>query len=247
MKVIVKPLNKNMWAGVAYYRNCHTTLQSYFTRTGRLYTGLTDEDEKRLGEKLRIDLSPTSVFWSTFNIKLDSRDLVLDLNDSYDELRYLFLKSHKRVANGLADRKATANFVIINEEAEAKETNLRNKIKRQAIKELDKMTASEMRKCLRILGSNAEEMSSEVIEQKLSDFVENNPEAFIEKWVNNSSKEMEFLIQEAVAKNVLRKNKNVYRYGTDIIGHTLEDVVAYLSKTENQDLKFAITKETNSK
>lgn len=247
MKVVVKTLNTNMWAGTAYYKNCHTTLQSYFTRTGRLYTGLTSEDEKRLGEKLRLDLSPSSVFWATFNIKLGAKDLILDLEDPYDEMRYIFLKNHRRVANGLNDRKATANFVIINEEAEAKEINLRNKIKRQAIKELDKMTASEMRKCLRILGSNAEEMSSEVVEQKLSAYVENDPSSFIEKWVNNSSKDMEFLIADAIAKNVLRKNKNVYRYGTDIIGHTLEDVVAYLSKPENQDLKFAITKETNSK
>lgn len=247
MKVIVRTINRNAWAGVAHYRNCHTTLQSYFTRTGRLYTGLTAEDETRLGEKLRINLSASSPFWTTFHVKMGAKDLVLDLEDPYDELRYLFLKGHKRVANGLGDRKATANYVIINEESEARETNIRNKIKRQAFKELDKMTVSDMRKCLRILGSRADEMSTEVVEQKLTEFVESDPSSFIEKWVNNTTKETEYLVQEAVAKNVLRKSKNIYRYGTDIIGHTLEDVVAYLDSPDNQDLKFAITKETSSK
>jgi hypothetical protein len=247
MKVIVKTINKNMWAGVAQYKNCSTWLSPYLTRTGRVYTGLTEEEEKRLGEKLRIDLSSKSIFWVAFHIKMGAKDLVLDLDDPYDELRYIFLKGHKRVANGLADRKATANYVIINEESEAKETNIRNKVKRQALREFDKMTLTDMKRCLRILGSKADEMSSEVVEQKLGDAVESDPTTFLDKWVNNTRKETEFLVQDAVAKNVLRKNKNVYRYGTDIIGHTLEEVVVYLDAPENQDLKFAITKETSSK
>src|SRR4030042_3556252 len=122
MKVIVKPLNRNAWSGVIQYARCSTSLAPYFTRTGRLYTGLTEEDEVRLGEKLRIELNAASLFWVTFHIKLSGKDLVLDTEDPYDELRYLFLKSHKRVANGLADKKATANFVIINEEEEAVES-----------------------------------------------------------------------------------------------------------------------------
>jgi hypothetical protein len=247
MKVLVRPINRNIWAGVQQYKNCHTTIAPYLTRTGRQYTGLSTEDESRLGEKLRMDLSNSSPFWITFNIKMGSKDLILDLEDSYDELRYIFLKNHKRIANGLGDRKATANYVIINEEAEAKETNVRNKIKRQALREFDKMTLTDMRKCLRILGSRADEMSSEVVEQKLGDLVENNPTEFIEKWVNNTRKETEYLVQQAIAKNVLRKNKNIYKYGTDVIGHSLDEVVSALEKTENQDLKFAITKETTSK
>jgi hypothetical protein len=247
MRVILRPINRNVWAGVTQYRNCHTYLAPYLTRTGRQYTGLSEEDEKRLGEKLRINLASTSPFWVTFHIKMSSKELELNLEDPYDELRYIFLKSHKRVANGLGDRKATANYVLINEEAEAKETNIRSKIKREALRELDKMSITEMRKCLRILGNRADDMSSEIVEQKLNDFVEVDPATFIEKWVNNKSKETEFLIQEAVAKNVLRKSKNVYKYGTDIIGHSVEDVIIYLDNSENQDLRFAIMKETNSK
>jgi len=247
MKVVVRPINRNMWAGVTQYKNCHTTISPYLTRTGRLYTGLTSEDEKRLGEKLRMDLSNLSPFWVTFNIKMGAKDLILDLEDSYDELRYIFLKGHKRVANGLGDRKATANYVIINEEAEAKELNIRSKLKRQALREFDKMSISDMRKCLRILGNNAEVMSNEVVEQKLGDLVETDPTSFLEKWVNNTRKDTEYLIQEAVAKNVLRKNKNIYKYGTDVVGHNLDEVVSFIEKPENQDIKFAITKETTSK
>jgi hypothetical protein len=247
MKVIVKPLNRNAWSGIIQYKNCHTSLAPYFTRTGRLYTGLSEEDEKRLGEKLRLELNPSSPFWITFHIKMSGKDLILDTDDSYDELRYLFLKSHKRVANGLSDRKATANFVIINEEEEAVESNKIGQVKRKALKEFDKLTVSEMRKCLRLYGHKADDLSNETVEFKLSTLVEEDPDRFLETWVLNTNKDTEFLIQEAIAKNVIRKTKNVYKYGTDIIGHGIDETILFIDSPENQDLKLAITNETKAK
>jgi len=247
MKVIVKPLNRNAWSGIIQYKNCHTSLAPYFTRTGRLYTGLSEEDEKRLGEKLRLELNPSSPFWLTFHIKMSGKDLVLSTDDPYDELRYLFLKSHKRVANGLADKKATANFVIINEEEEAIESNKLSQIKRKAIKEFDKLTVSEMRRCLRLYGHKAEDLSNESVEFKLNTLVEEDPSRFLTTWVMNTNKDTEFLIQEAVSKNVIRKSKNIYKYGTDIIGHGLEDAISFMDSPENQDLKLAISNETKAK
>jgi len=247
MQAIIKTLNTNPWSGVKQYKNCNTSIASYFTRTGNRYTGLSKEDEARLGETLRIDLAPTSPFWITFHIKMGTKDLVIDTTDPYDELKYLFLKSHKRVADGLADNKATANYVIVNEEMEAKEMNKFSQLKRRALREFDKMSIGDMRKCLRILGRNAEETSAEIVEQRLNDYIEADPLMYMEKWVNNKRKDAEFLIQEAVSKNVIRKNKNIYKYGTDIIGHNLEAAVDYIEDVTNQDLKFAITQETNAK
>jgi hypothetical protein len=247
MKVVVKPLNRNAWSGIIQYKNCNTSLAPYFTRTGRLYTGLSEDDEKRLGEKLRLELNPSSAFWITFHIKMSGKDLILDTSDPYEELKYLFLKSHKRVANGMLDKKATANFIIINEEEEALESNKLSQTKRRALKEMDKMTISEMRKCLRLYGHKADDLSNDVVEFKLSDLVEQDPNRFLITWVTNTNKDTEFLIQEAVSKNVLRKTKNVYKYGTDIIGHGLEDAISFLDASENQDLKLAITNETKAK
>src|SRR6056297_983904 len=189
MEVVVKALNKNPWSGVIQYRNCNTSLGPYFTRSGRTYTGLTKEDEERLGEKLRMDLTAGSMFWDTFHIKMSDKDLILETEDPYDELKYLFLKNHKRVANGLSDKKATANYVIINEVEEAKELNKYNKQKRKAFKEFDKLSFDEMRKCLRLYGHKSDTLENEIVEQKLSDIVENDPTKFLLKWVDNDSRE----------------------------------------------------------
>jgi hypothetical protein len=246
-RVILRPLNKESWSGVIKYKNCYEAIGPYFTRSGRYYTGLTMADEERLGNILNLDLRSNSEFWSTFRIKSYGKDIYLDVSDEMDELKYLFLKSHKLVASNIADRKATARFVLINQENEAKEVNTFNKLKRNAIKEFDKLTHDEMKRCLRIYGHNADMMSNEIAEKTLFDIIEGDPEKFLEKWVRNESKETEFLIKNAVGKNILRKNKTMYKYGTDVIGHTMEEAIAYIDDPNNRDLKIAILKEIEAK
>ena len=247
MEIIVRNVNKQQWSGLYKYRNCATYLGSYFTRSGRLYTGLTKEDADRLGTKLNFDLTSGSKFWETFFVRLDTNDLILHTDDAFDELRYLFLKSHKRVCANMSENKASADYVLINKETEATEVNKKNKLKRDAVKEFDKMSPNEMRKCLRLFGYRTEDTSNDVVEQTLYNLVEKDPEKFFSKWVDNDTKVTEFLIADAVAKNVMRKNKNVYRYGTDIIGNSTEDAIAYLDNPANQDLRKAILKEIEAK
>ena len=66
-------------------------------------------------------------------------------------------------------------------------------------------------------------------------------------WVNNKSKETQFILEQAVAKGVIRKEKTQYYYGTDMIADSLNEAIAYLDSKKNQDLRLAIINETNNK
>lgn len=249
MWVILRLLGKRSWSGVqGNYRNCKDSIRPYFTRSGRIYTGLTKEDADRLGGILGYDLSPGSEFWTNWaGIKSGGKDMYFNTDDPMDELRYLFLKNHKKVANSIFEHKATAEYVLINKEEEAKQGNVFNKIKRRASREFDKLSAEDIRKCLRLFGHNAANMGNEQAESVLYDLVDGNPQKFLDMWVDNKSRDIEYIIEAAVSKNVLRKTKNVYRYGSDIVGHSLQDVVDYLSDPKNQDLKLAILSEITGK
>lgn len=267
MQVILRRYGKDQWSGIPVYKNCSTYLGSYFTRSGNLYTGLTKEDEKRLEEDLNYPegtLRPTYTdpnsqligpnkqrilgFWETFFIKVTgNQELTLDTSRPEDELKYLFLRNHKRVANGLGDRKPGVEFILVNKETEAEEVNKINKTKRRAIKEFDKLSPEQMRKCLRLYGVNSENSSNEVVEAKLFELIEKDPAKFFMKWVDNNLKDLEFLIEEAVANNIIRKNKTVYKYGTDMIGGTLDEAISYLNNPVNRDLKLTIQTELEAK
>ena len=247
MKVVVEPISANVWSNIIHYKNCYTDISTYWLGNGSKYTGLNKKDRARLEEELGFDLAPASDFWKTFFIRMTDKQLVLDLEDPFDELKYLFLRNHKLVQPSMNERKATAKYVIVNEEAEAEEINKRSKIKRNAIKAFDKLSNTDIKKALRLYGYKADSISAEQAEAKLYELVEDSPNKFLEIWVDNKYRETQFLIEAAIAKNIIRKNKNAYMYGTEIIGHSLEDTIAFLEDKKNQDIKLIIMNETEVK
>jgi hypothetical protein len=247
MKVILRPIGWNKWSGITKYKNCFEDIGSYYTRSGTLYTGLNEDDAKRLGLKLGLNLSPSSDYWKTFFIRTSVSDIILDTDVDMDELKYLFLKSHKRVKNSLMENKAGANFVLINRDEEAKRDNLYAKLEIDAVIGFNKMTPTEQRKCLRIFGHNADTMSNEVVQSKLYQVIKANPQSFLDRWVNNIDREEQVLIETAVAKNVIRRDKHMYKYGSDVIGNSLEETIGFLKDPRNQDIKIGILSACDAK
>lgn len=249
MIVKLKVRKPDEWSGLLMHKNCYQLISTYYTRTGRYYTGLDDEDAERLGELLHEDLHPNSDFWDTFDIRVFSTKeyVVIDTSDPLGELQYKFLKNHKDVANGLRDKKPGARFVMIHEESEASTQNIENRIKTKAILELAGLSPNEKRKCLRLYGVNADNTDIEIVESKLFTMVENDPKRFMRVWVDNASREIEHLIHQAISKNVVRKKNTAYYYGADVLGYTMENAVEYLSNPANNDVKIAILSQIEGK
>lgn len=250
MVYILKPLKKDPWSGFINYPGCHSWIGSVWTRSGNRYTGLTDEDAKRLEKALGYPenhLMPYSKFWITYAVAVPADGIEIDTDVPEGELQYLFLKGHKRVADGSANIKPSNDYVLINAENEAEQSNKKNKIKREAVTAYGKMSLDEMRKCLRLFGIKSDNISADLVESKLFEIVESDPMRFKMQWINNTNKETQFIIEAAIAKNVIRKSKNIYYYGTDIIGKSLQDAIDTLDEKINQDLRIAIIKETEAK
>lgn len=240
MKVILRHKKAHPWAGINKYRSCKDHIGTYYTRSGSIYTGLSKNDEERLSKALKQDLSPNSSFWDTFAIRIGSDEVIINTSDPLGELQYLFLRNHKRVQEGINNHKATANYILINTEDEARQYNLVHQTRRKALKELDKLSINDMRKCLRILGHKSDDTSNEVVEFKLAEIVENDPNRFLTLWVENKDRETQFLIEQAISKNIIRRTKNMYKYGSDVIANSLDEAIRFLEDKKNQEIKRAI-------
>lgn len=250
MVVELKIKKQNPWAGLIKYKSCFDYIAPYYTRSGSIYTGLTPEEERYYEKALGYaegHLSKSSDFWTTFCVKVGSRTVLLDDSIPRQAMIIKFLSGHKRVATSLDKLSAGKDYLLINREAEAVEANKQNKLRRDAIKEFDKLSLDQMRKCLRLFGVRAEGMSNELVESTLFNLVDKQPKRFFEKWVDNKSKDTEFILEEAIAKGVIRKDKTHYFYGSDMFADSLDDAIAYLDSKKNQDLKLSIINETNNK
>lgn len=250
MVVELKLRKKNPWAGLVKYKNCFDYIAPYLTRSGSIYTGLTPEDEKKFEKELGYaegTLAKSSPFWQTFTVKIGAKTLILDDKFPRQEMIIKFLSGHKRVATSLDKLTAGKDYLLINRQAEAVEQNRINKIRREALKAFDKLTLEEMRKCLRIFGVSSTELSNELVESTLFGIVDKKPQQFFDKWVNNKTKDTEFLIEEAIAKGVIRKDHTQYYYGTEMLADSLQDCIAYLDAKKNQDLKLSIINQVENK
>lgn len=250
MVVELKIKKKNPWAGLLKYKGCNDYIAPYWTRSGMRYTGLTPEDEEYFEKALGYEkgtLSRTSDFWINFCVKIGTRTLILDDSIPRQAMIIKFLSGHKRVATSLDKFTAGKDYLLINRQAEAIEANKINKQRRDAIVEFGKLSLDQMRKCLRLFGINGERMSNELIESTLFNLIDKQPKKFFDLWVNNKSKETQFILEQAVAKGVIRKEKTQYYYGTDMIADSLNEAIVYLDSKKNQDLRLAIINETNNK
>ena len=250
MVVELKIKKKNPWAGLIKYKSCFDYIAPYFTRSGSIYTGLTPEEERRFEKELGYTegtLSKESDFWKTFVVKVGARGLLLDDQYPRQEMIIKFLSNHKRVATSLNKLDAGKDYLLINRQAEAIEQNRINKLRRDAIKEFDKLSLDQMRKCLRILGIKSVNLSNELVESTLFNMVDKNPKSFFNKWVNNKQKETEFLLEDAIAKGVIRKDRTQYYYGSELIADSQQDAISYLDAKKNQDLKLSIMNQISNK
>lgn len=250
MVVELKIKKKNPWAGLIKYKSCQDYIAPYFTRSGSIYTGLTPEDEKYFEKALGYEdghLAKTSDFWTTFCVKVGARTVLLDDSIPRQALMIKFLSNHKRVATSLDKMDAGKDYLLINREAEAIEANKINKIRRDALKEFDKLTLDQMRKCLRLFGVRADNMSNELVESTLFNMVDKEPNKFFLKWVDNKSKDTEFLLETAIAKGIIRKDRTQYYYGSEMFADSLQEAIAYLDSKKNQDLKLSIINQIENK
>ena len=250
MVVELKLRKKNPWAGLVKYKNCFDYIAPYLTRSGSIYTGLTPEDEIRFEKELGYaegTLAKSSPFWQNFTVKIGAKTVILDDAFPRQEMIIKFLSGHKRVATSLDKLTAGKDYILINRQAEAIQQNKVNKLRREALKLFDKLTLDEMRKCLRLFGVSATELSNELVESTLFSIVDKKPQQFFDKWVNNKAKETEFLIEEAIAKGVIRKDRTQYYYGSEMLADSLQDCIAYLDAKKNQDLKLSIINQVENK
>ena len=104
-----------------------------------------------------------------------------------------------------------------------------------------------MRKALRILGVKSDNLSNELVESTLFNIVDKQPKKFFEKWIDNKSKETEFILESAIAKGVIRKDRTQYYYGSEMFADTLSQAIAYLDNKKNQDLRLSIINQIENK
>lgn len=251
MIIRVKTLNseKREWSSYKSprYKRTKHTITAYLNQAGVLVTGLTSEQEERLGKILKRDLSIYSDFWNDYGIVMTERDLILDTDNPEDEVRYALLSHHFAVKKSKTDKNPYAKYEIYNESEEARTVVSLAEVKVKAFKLYSELSIDAKRDILRLYPgfTKTSNVSDEVIQSQLYNMLESNPAKFVQL-VEDKNREMRVMLKDLVTAGILTKTKAAYKYGTDFLGHNEEATIAFLNDPANQSLKITLIEELNS-
>ncbi len=247
--VYVKPIVKEKWHGLhkvgrAKFQDTQDTIQVLFdSKEGGLATGLTKEDEQRLGAALGVDLSNkmNNEYWQDFNIKLKDQTMVFDLSNPMHELQLKVLQASKFVANSQREldngKFPFAKYIIYDEqqELEKEATEVANKAK--AVDIFNKLSSEKKLDVLKVYGKALQNSSQDFVYTKLFEIVEDDPTGF-KRTASMPIEEIKTraLIFDLERKGIFRKKGTAYLYNDQQVGFDYQDTVQYLLNPKNQEL-----------
>jgi len=253
-KVHVKPFRKT-WLpeghdGETRYTSCAEFLAVPISMaSGEMVTGLTEFEERQLEEELLLQPKTLSKynkeFWGAYKqmIRMDRYGLTLDLSKPWDYIKYKNLLVNPKVAPNEAQKLDSPEFeyVLTSVEAEAKFKNQINKVKKNAYTKFDKLTISDKKNILKMYGHRIDDSySEEIIDSKLFDYIEKEPQTFLDKLEDPDFK-MKVFISDCLHIGAMKKNGSKYMInGGETIGLSLAEVISYLGDPNNQDVYVSL-------
>ena len=258
-KVIIKPLPIKRWhgkEGKEDFRRPVKIRALVDPKTGRYATGLTEKDIKMLQEKYGIDWDLSDIydfdnphpFWDTkkATLVLDNQTIILDTNNPIDFIKWKLARASKFVANSIDEWEEglypDATHYIYDETEEIRKKSKRVEVKKRAIMKWVKLSRERKVKVVTILlKKSAKDFSDEKLEVEFFEALDKNA-ANVLDILNLSVADLNSLslVVEAVANNIIRKNKGKYYYGDIFLGTKYNDIVEFLKDEDNQEIKIDI-------
>ena len=264
MIIQVKPIEVKKWHGKSGTESFTRAkiIQALVDPNSLTYsTGLTLEEEKEYGAKLKADLSKNfnleipHPFWDskTAEIKLENRTQFLDTKNPLDFIKWKILKESKYVANSLREYEEglfpEATHVIFDESEEVDTKAALVILRNQAIIETAKLSKDKKIQLIMILSADKDYLKMKNLKGKSDNFVEVELGKLIDKKPSDVlfylKMDKEYLANyalalEALQRNILSKEGHKIKYHDSVIAQDLEGLIEYLSKVENNEFKLRI-------
>jgi hypothetical protein len=224
-------------------------------------TGLTQDDIKELKKKgVNYDLSssfdPDSPhpFWDSnlAAIKLENHTMFFETDNPLDFIKLKVMKASKYVANSMSELEEglypEATHVLFDEAEQAEVLASKIEIEENAILEAHKLSPTKKQQIILILGDkNVKNQSPNFVTVELNKVIKKDPAEFL-RYTKLDAAQLanHALVLEALQANILRREGNRIYHMDAPLGLDVVDVVEYISKEENQDIKLLLMSKLNT-
>lgn len=259
---ILRKIHPDTWAKVRLYQFANEDIGPAIDDQGLPITGLTEDSmepngkgqtEKIKGTRTELEeamgLEPgtlkkgsfikPSPFWTMFSVRIGDSDEKFDSSIPEHRLKIEFLKAQPQVAFGVANIKAKSEYVLFTREEEAVKANQVKKSKREAYSLFEKLTLQDRVELLEMIGVKSAGLTADIVEDKLSDFVEEYPTKFV-AMVEDPTRKYKTFVRQALDRGILSLDGGAVMYNEIILGFDIDSAAIKLFSEEQAKTREAI-------
>lgn len=163
---------------------------------------------------------------------------VLKMENENDKLEYLHLKDHPIYIKG-----SSPLLKIVDIVAEAEERTNNREAAIDAMIEARGLRGEKLVNFARVLGINTLNVLETVIKDRVYDFAEKKPEAFLTAF-KDPNRLFKEILHKGKVRNVFTHKNNVWKYRDTLMGGNIDEAILWLN--DNEDLMPSIRKELSS-
>ncbi|WP_428743146.1 hypothetical protein [Tenacibaculum sp.] len=258
----LRSINPDKWAKVRRFNFTSEDLGPGIDKHGLPVTGLTEDSmitnekgnkevvkgtrgilEKELGleegQLKKGTLINPSPFWTSFTVKMETADLELNGDDPNDQLKILFLAAQNNIAVGIKNRLSKSEYLLYTKEDAAKDSNKKKKVKREAYRIFDELTIEDKTDILEMLGVKAKTLTVDIIEDRLSDVVEESPTKFL-AIAQDPKRKQKTYVRKCLDKGFLTMQDGAVMYGETVLGYDINSAADNLFSDTNAKTREAL-------
>jgi hypothetical protein len=220
------------------YKQGRLTLQPVFDPKTRWYLGverLSEEDKKGL------------TYWVEPSSKIRLEEgTEFNLNDPIDKLNWQWVKHSPRIAASFeaAQRSKVALFYVHVEEDEAKSSVATTSLLFDALKYVMEDDPTDYVDRARLLGVDMKGSSPVVIKEYLLAEAKREPQIVVDAYTSNTVS-LQLLFYKGLDAGFITSENGVYKYGSQILGVSIEASVAFMQASGNAALVKQLEIEIN--
>lgn len=251
-QIVIKPIVRPQFSGIAAHAGTSVVFQGaqIDANSGTYKTGLTVAEETEFEKAL--NLTPGTLnkrnaeFWGNLPIRLNKdKTTYIEIVSVLDELKYRTLLERSTVANSDLEKlkNPQAQFYIEDVEAKAKVEELIIDAKFDAFEKFNNLTTDEKKGYLRLYGKRGvDNLSDKIIKTELYKEIDKDPKKFL-TLANDADITLRISIEEMLESGRVKKKGNYYSFENEILGSTIDSVIAYFKDIKNQSMKIAVENE----
>ena len=259
---ILRKIHPDTWAKVRLYQFSNEHIGPAIDEQGLPITGLTEpstmvndkgQTEKVKGTRTELEeamglepgtlkkgsLLKPSEFWINFSVMMGDSDEKFNTAIPDHRLKVEFLKAQPQVAFGVKNIKAKSEYVLFTREEEAVNANKEKKTKREAYMMFEKLTLQDRVDILEMTGVRTTGLTADVVEDKLSDFMEEFPNKF-KAMVEDPTRKYKTFIRKALDKGILSLDGGAVMFNEIVLGFDIDSAATKLFSDEHAKTREAI-------